>query len=193
MALLSIHNNRIEYEYHAGENNQVVVLFHPHPLYEGTMFNKVMTTSAMAAKQLGYSYVRFNYPGVSQSTGTFGFGEYEAQQASSLIDQVISEPIARLIGFSFGCNVIQHLWKLRQLDAPTIWIGASIQPDFSSAQELSTVLGMVHGKEDRLCLYADGENFAHMHQIPFYGIDQADHFFNGQQIVLREQVKELLK
>lgn len=179
----------IEYEYIQGAKKEVIVFFHPHPLYEGTMMNKVITTSCIAAKQLGYSFLRFNFSGVGQSNGCFGFGLYEANQALTLISNVVREPIKYLVGFSFGCNVIQYVWQQQKIDA--IWIGASINPLLSSASELSMLKGMIHGMDDRLCLVSEAELFAEKHYIPFTSIPNADHFFNGQQIILREKVKEL--
>ena len=193
MSVYLLHNKlNIEYEFHQGENGQAIVIFHPHPLYEGTMMNKVITTSSIAAKQLGYSFLRFNYPGVGNSDGYFGFGYHEACQALGLMSEIINEPIKYLIGFSFGCNVIQYVWQQQKEKTPTIWIGASINETLSSLSELSSVKGWIHGEVDLLCPYSKAMLFAKEKNIQLHGVSKADHFFNGQQIVLRETLKELI-
>ena len=192
MAIFTHRTSNIEYEYQQGPKQETVVLFHPHPLYEGTMMNKVITTSCMAAKQLGYGFLRFNFTGVGQSSGHFGFGVYESEQAIAIMATLIREPIKYLVGFSFGCNVIQYVWRSQQNKIPGLWIGASINQGFSTDAELELVKAMIHGKEDKLCLYGDALDFSKEKNIPLYGIDEADHFFNGQQIALREKVKEVL-
>lgn len=192
MAIFTHRTSTIEYEYQQGPRQEIVILFHPHPLYEGTMMNKVITTSCMAVKQLGYGFLRFNFTGVGQSSGHFGFGLYESEQAMAIMTSLIHEPIKYFIGFSFGCNVIQYVWKQQEKKTPTLWIGASINQDFSTNAEFDTVKAMIHGKEDKLCLYCDALNFSKEKNIPLFGIDDADHFFNGQQIALREKVKEVI-
>ena len=104
MAIYKGKTYTIEYEYHPGLKQEAIVLFHPHPLYLGTMMNKVITTCSIAARQLEYSFLRFNYTGVGDSSGFFGFGEYEATQAMALMGGVLQEPVKYHIGFSFGCN-----------------------------------------------------------------------------------------
>ena len=192
MVIFTHHSSDIEYEYQQGPNKEIIVLFHPHPLYEGTMMNKVITTSSMAAKQLGYGFLRFNFTGVGRSSGHFGFGLYEAEQALALMTGLVHEPIKYLVGFSFGCNVIQYLWQQQSEKIPTIWIGASINSALSSQSEFARLKGMVHGEQDKLCSFEEASRFAKSHAVPMHGIADADHFFNGQQIALRETLKALM-
>jgi alpha/beta superfamily hydrolase len=192
MAIYKGKTYTIEYEYHPGLKQEAIVLFHPHPLYLGTMMNKVITTCSIAARQLEYSFLRFNYTGVGDSSGFFGFGEYEATQAMALMGGVLQEPVKYHIGFSFGCNVIQYLWEMQNPPTNAIWIGASINELLSSDTQLKQVQAMIHGSQDPLCSFKGAEQFAARHNIQFFPVAGADHFFNGQQIELREQVKALI-
>lgn len=190
--LIDIHDQVIEYEFHRGSVPKTLVCCHPHPLYEGTMYNKVITTSTMAAKALDYSYLRFNYPGVGRSSGCFGFGFYEAKQARSLIDAVVQDQDIVLLGFSFGCSVIQQLLLQMTQKPPVIWVGASLIEALITPEITETVVGMVHGEEDALCPFLAAKALAIKTGIPLAGIEHAGHFFDGYQIELREKIKSYL-
>ncbi len=84
------------------------VICHPHPLYGGTMDNKVVWTLARAFQQLGAPTMRFNFRGVGASAGTHDGGRGETGDVLA----VVAEGRARwpqaalwLAGFSFGAVV----------------------------------------------------------------------------------------
>ena len=66
----------------------VAVIAHPHPLYGGTMNNKVVQTLARAFVQCGFAAVRFNFRGVGASQGVHGHGVGEAADLLAVVDQV---------------------------------------------------------------------------------------------------------
>jgi alpha/beta superfamily hydrolase len=81
------------------------VVCHPHPLYGGTMDNKVVYTVARAFQQCGAPAIRFNYRGVGSSTGSYDEGRGETADALAVIDYGRKRwPQAALWlgGFSFG-------------------------------------------------------------------------------------------
>ncbi len=84
------------------------VLCHPHPLFGGTLHNKVVYQAAKSLDALGIPVLRFNFRGAGLSAGEHdrGFGERGDVQAA--IDFLAKEfPQASLLvgGFSFGCWV----------------------------------------------------------------------------------------
>lgn len=84
------------------------VICHPHPLYGGTLDNKVVHTLARAFQQLGLATIRFNFRGVGQSAGHYDEGRGEAADALAIVAHGRSLwPGARpwLAGFSFGAGV----------------------------------------------------------------------------------------
>jgi alpha/beta superfamily hydrolase len=85
-----------------------VVLCHPHPIYGGTMDNRVVYRAAKAAAQAGFAALRFNFRGVGQSTGAFDQGTGEKEDVAAAIDWLETEyrglPLA-LVGYSFGAWV----------------------------------------------------------------------------------------
>jgi uncharacterized protein len=84
------------------------VACHPHPLYGGTLENKVVHTLARAFNQLGAPTIRFNFRGVGASAGTHDQGRGETEDALAVIDYGRRRwPGAPLWlgGFSFGGSV----------------------------------------------------------------------------------------
>jgi len=83
----------------------VMVVCHPHPLHGGTLHNKVVTTLARCAHELGAPTIRFNYRGVGESQGSFDEGRGETDDAMSVVAHARQRwPQAALwmAGFSFG-------------------------------------------------------------------------------------------
>ena len=81
------------------------VVCHPHPLYGGSLTNKVVYTLARAFQELGAPTIRFNFRGVGASQGTYDQGNGETQDALAVVAQGRQRwPDATLwlAGFSFG-------------------------------------------------------------------------------------------
>ncbi|MGD1209814.1 MAG: alpha/beta family hydrolase [Candidatus Acidiferrales bacterium] len=85
--------------------NFVAVVCHPHPLYGGTMHNKVVYQAAKALHQRGASVLRFNFRGTEQSEGEHDRGIGEQEDVRVAIDYLAAEfpgkPVL-VAGFSFG-------------------------------------------------------------------------------------------
>jgi uncharacterized protein len=84
------------------------VVCHPHPLYGGTMHNKVVTTLAKTFQGMGVITVRFNFRGVMRSEGSFDNGKGELDDLLAVIDWVQQERGKSeiwLAGFSFGAYI----------------------------------------------------------------------------------------
>lgn len=95
-----------------GEGLQPVSAFavvcHPHPLYGGSLDNKVVYTVARALEQLGAPAIRFNFRGVGASAGSYDAGRGETADALAVIAYGRRRwPNAALwlAGFSFGAAV----------------------------------------------------------------------------------------
>ena len=88
----------------------IAVIAHPHPLFGGTMQNKVVQTLAKAFVQNGWRAIRFNFRGVGASAGVYDEGRGELEDMLSVIAQSQS-PESKglaLAGFSFGAYVTSH-------------------------------------------------------------------------------------
>lgn len=99
---------QLEGRYSQGSKPEVGVLMcHPHPLFQGTMSNKVVTTITRAAQELGYSTLRFNFRGVGQSQGIHDNGQGEVQDVLSAIRFAQQQGWQKILlaGFSFGSGM----------------------------------------------------------------------------------------
>src|SRR5260221_4047154 len=86
----------------------VSLVLHPHPLFGGTMHNKVVFRAAAALNDAGLAVLRMNFRGVGQSTGEHDEGRGERDDARAglnyLADKYPGAEIT-LCGFSFGARV----------------------------------------------------------------------------------------
>src|SRR5215813_6772995 len=64
----------------------LAVVCHPHPLYQGTMHNKVVFATAEAFFGLGCEVLRFNFRGAGLSAGRHDHGPGEIEDALSAVD-----------------------------------------------------------------------------------------------------------
>ena len=91
----------------------VAIIAHPHPLFGGTMDNKVVQTLARAFVQSGWRAVRFNFRGVGASQGAHDDGHGEADDLLAVVSQIAPQGALAMAGFSFGsfvtCTALQTL------------------------------------------------------------------------------------
>lgn len=117
--IISGPEGRIEARYHQQEDRTapVVVVLHPHPLFGGTMNNKVVYKLYQSFVDLGFTAVRFNFRGVGKSQGKYGDGIGELCDAATALDWIQrANPDARscwIAGFSFGAWISLQLLMRR--------------------------------------------------------------------------------
>jgi uncharacterized protein len=90
----------------------IAVICHPHPLYGGTMHNKVVHHVARGLRRAGHVALRFNFRGVGRSQGEYAHleGEIEdARAAARWLQSRYPELPLTLAGFSFGARVVTRL------------------------------------------------------------------------------------
>ena len=110
---------RLEGRYHHNEEKDApaAVVLHPHPLYGGTMNNKIVYRLYQSLANAGFSVLRFNFRGVGRSLGKFDDGIGEMTDAASALDWVQSQnPGAShcwIAGFSFGAWIALQLLMRR--------------------------------------------------------------------------------
>ena len=94
------------------EPSEACLVCHPHPLFGGTMHNKVVYRTARGLRRSGSVVLRFNFRGVNLSEGVHDQGHGEVEDARAAL-RVLRErypdlPYA-LAGFSFGSRVALRL------------------------------------------------------------------------------------
>ncbi len=105
------------------------IVCHPHPQYQGTMHNKVVTTVCRAFRHLGIHCIRFNYRGVENSQGSYDHGNGEVDDLTAVIDNVKqANPDQQLLlaGFSFGGSVAYKGASQRQDVAGLLTIAPAV-------------------------------------------------------------------
>lgn len=170
------------------------LIAHPHPLFGGTMHNKVVQTLARAFVQSGWRAVRFNFRGVGASAGEHDAGRGELEDALAVIAQTTAadEPLA-LAGFSFGAFVITHaverLWDSGRIDKIAL-IGTAASrfscATLPSAAHSRTLV--VHGQDDDTVPLASVLNWARPQRLPVTVVPDVEHFFHGQLPLLKNLV-----
>ena len=170
-----------------------VVIAHPHPLFGGTMQNKVVQTLARAFVQCGWQAVRFNFRGVGVSAGVYDEGRGEAADMLSVVAQVAPEGPLALAGFSFGAFVTSHvaqaLHAQRSLDK-LVLVGTaasrfSVAPVAPEWHERTLVL---HGEQDDTVALSSVMDWARPQTLPVTVIPGVEHFFHGQLPLLKSLV-----
>jgi alpha/beta superfamily hydrolase len=108
---------------------KVLLLFHPHPLYGGTMGNKIVTTIARVARDGGLPSVAFNFRGAGRSAGVWDYGQGELLDAFSVASQMIDQGVQTLClaGFSFGGSIAAYLIPKLKAAYPTLELKDLVQ------------------------------------------------------------------
>lgn len=172
----------------------VAILCHPHPLHQGTMYNKVVTTLMKAFDRCGAATVRFNFRGVGQSMGVFDNAVGECDDLRAVITWVKQQypgaPIW-LAGFSFGAYVAARVANDDGVAGRLVSIAPAI--DHYSFDDLNNIRCpwlVVHGDKDDVAPYAAVADWANTPPSPlkFITLEQAGHFFHGRLVELRELV-----
>lgn len=172
----------------------VAVIAHPHPLFGGTMDNKVVHTLARAYVQCGWQAVRFNFRGVGKSQGVHDDGRGELDDMLAMVRHFApAEETFALAGFSFGAYVaaaaLVTLWPTRQAQT-TVLVG--LASSRFAVPALPTQAGsralIVHGEMDDTVPLAAVLDWARPQGRPVTVLPGADHFFHGQLPALRELV-----
>jgi uncharacterized protein len=174
-----------------GAPKGVALICHPHPLFGGTMDNKVVQTLARAFVQTGWTALRFNFRGIGQSEGAYTEGRGEADDLRGLITQLAPAGSALAIaGFSFGSFVASLVLQeaAQSHDLQKIVMVGTAASRFAVASipaELHERLLVVHGELDDTVPLSSVMDWARPQLIPITVVPGGGHFFHGQLPLLR--------
>jgi uncharacterized protein len=180
------------------ERRGTAVIAHPHPLFAGTMDNKVVQTLARAFVQSGWVALRFNFRGVGASEGVHDEGRGELDDMLAVIAVQAAEGPLALAGFSFGSFVaaggVQRLWSSRSIEK-VVLVGTAAQkfavPTLPpEAHERSLV---VHGEQDDTVPLSAVMDWARPQSLPVTVVPGGGHFFHGQLPLLKSLVARHLR
>jgi len=178
----------------------LALVAHPHPLFGGTMDNKVAQTLARAFLALGYVTVRMNFRGVGKSEGVHDHGQGETDDMALLLTHMRQQypdlPLA-LGGFSFGTFVQAQLQR-RLLDqndpanAPAerlALVGTAAGKWPMPDAPANTIL--IHGEQDDTIPLTAVLDWARPQELPVIVIPGANHFFHRKLQHIKNLVVEM--
>jgi alpha/beta superfamily hydrolase len=168
-----------------GAPRQAWLVCHPHPLYGGTMHNKVVHRVARGARRAGAVVLRFNFRGVGLSQGTYDEGNGEVEDARAALEWLRAQypdlPFS-LAGFSFGSRIVLRLGcglagvqRLVALGFPTT------AGEFPELDQCAPPKVFIQSTRDEFGPKDDLRALFHRLPAPkrLVFIDAHDHFFDG--------------
>jgi alpha/beta superfamily hydrolase len=173
-------------------SNALAMIGHPHPLFGGTMNNKVVSTLVRVFDALNIPSLRFNFRGVGKSEGGYDAGLGESEDMLLLVKQwLIERPETRVFfaGFSFGSYVA---WRAAVQSKAALLI--SIAPpvhhyDYTEFPPAPHPWIVVQGDQDEVVPANLVCDFVKRYPtIELLRFANASHFFHGELIALKEQL-----
>ena len=187
------------HEREGAEPDLVAMVCHPHPLYGGTLHNKVAHRVASVLHELGATALRFNFRGAGASEGRYDHGVGELEDARAALDWIVARhPRARrwVGGFSFGSWIAARLAAERP-DVEQLLLVAPPVRRMSFEVLLTTRVPklVLQGTHDEICPLADLQE-----QFPAWAepkrlvlVPEATHFFDRRLGELGRAIDDALR
>lgn len=168
-----------------GPAKGVALVAHPHPLFGGTLDNKVVQTLARAFVELGYETWRPNFRGVGDTEGVHDEGRGELDDLQAVLNSIKTERFI-LAGFSFGASLAA---KLAERGKPEwlVLVGVGLTRIMAPPVPPGTLV--IHGESDDTVPLAVVLDWARPQELPVVVVPGADHFFHRKLHILRALVE----
>lgn len=174
------------------------IICHPHPVYGGTMHNKVVYTLASTMEALNIKTVRFNFRGVQKSEGEFDHGVGELEDLLSVkewVKQHYPEDDIWLAGFSFGAFIALKGYQYCQAQCLITVAPPVGQIYFENLPSVTCPWILVQGGQDEIIasekVLSWVENQSPAPEILYF--PDAGHFFHGQLVEMKDKLLNLLR
>lgn len=179
-----------------------LIMCHPHPLFGGSMDNKVVTTVIRSAQRLGINTLRFNFRGVGNSDGEHDHGQGEQGDVLAAIDFAVQQGWQKIIvaGFSFGagmaCLALNHLAdEMQQTVTQAILIAPAVH-HFDAPNRLPAMIdvAVLMGDADEVVPFDEVDDWARR-VVPtpeWITFQNTSHFFHGRLVDLAQTISDLL-
>ncbi len=178
------------------------VVCHPHPLFGGTMHNKVVFHAMKALNSLGFPVLRFNFRGAGASAGEHDYGRGEVGDAGVALDYLAERFSAPIIfaGFSFGAAIGLRAAVPHPRVEALILLGTPLNAD---GREY-TYPQLRDSKQPKLLLSGGHDQFATPEQLAqlftdarepkrLVVIPEGDHFFAGHLEEMRAAIRDWVR
>lgn len=174
-----------------------VVIGHPHPLFAGSMDNKVVHTLARSFLQLGYVTLRFNFRGVGDSQGSWdeGRGEVDDMQAvvqyALSLPQVAGKPLV-LAGFSFGAYIVAQLGAQIVQTQPSVELErlalVGVAASNFNVPDVPENTLVIHGEQDEEVPLSAVLDWARPQSLPVVVLPGVGHYVHGKLPLLKNVI-----
>jgi alpha/beta superfamily hydrolase len=193
---------RLEALLNAGSPNatHAAIVCHPHPLFGGTLHNKVVFHAMKALNSFGFPVLRFNFRGTGLSEGEHASGVGEVEDVRKALDWLETEFNLPIIfaGFSFGAAVglraaydDPRVPALIALGLPAVPIEGRIY-EFEFLRDCAKPKFFVSGSRDQFGPIGKLEALVNTFADPkkLVRIEAGDHFFEGRLKEMRIAIEE---
>jgi uncharacterized protein len=192
----------------AADPTHAAVVCHPHPLFGGTLHNKVVFHTMKALHSFGFPVLRFNFRGTGLSQGEHDHGVGEVDDVRAALDWLDAGFHLPLIfaGFSFGAAVGLRAAYADPRVRALIGVGTPVAPvaadteeprvyTFDFLRDCTKPKLFVSGARDQFGPRAKLESLVASVPEPkkLVVIEGADHFFEGRLRELREAIEAWVK
>lgn len=182
----------------SSDKKLLAIICHPHPLHQGTMNNKVVTTLARVFERFGAITIRFNFRGVGNSEGQHGYSVGELDDLRAVIawaNRQYPDHLLLLAGFSFGAYIAT---KVATEVHPLALITVAPAVHHAPYEELPVITFpwiVVQGEADEVVPVEQVNAWlATLKPQPIIiRFPDVSHFFHGQLLTLRDTLIETLK
>ena len=168
-----------------GSSRGIALIAHPHPLFGGTLDNKVVQTLARAFLELGYETWRPNFRGVGQTDGVHDQGRGELEDLRAVLHAIRTDKFV-LAGFSFGASLVAALAETEKPEW-LVLVGVGITRVVAPPVPPETLV--IHGENDDTVPLAAVMDWARPQELPVVVVPGADHFFHRKLHILKALVQ----
>ena len=175
----------------------VAIICHPHPQFQGTMHNKVVTTLAKSVSDV-MPTIRFNFRGVGQSGGSYGAGVGECDDLRAVMAWAQEQYKGCqwiLMGFSFGAGVAA---AIANDSSPALLVTVAPSVSHSHLHTLTAIQcpwvlifagndEVIDANETRQFIQSPASKLSQVIELP-----EASHFFHGELMSLKSQVQHAI-
>jgi alpha/beta superfamily hydrolase len=179
------------------------IVCHPHPLYGGTLHNKVVFHAMKALNSFGFPVLRFNFRGTGLSEGEHANGTGEVEDVRTALDWLDSEFKLPIIfaGFSFGAAVGLRATYADPRVPTLIALGLPAIPienrayEFEFLRECTKPKLFVSGSRDQFGPIGKLEALVNTFADPkkLVRIEAGDHFFEGRLKEMRVAIEDWIR
>jgi len=177
------------------EPRGIALVAHPHPLFGGSLDNKVAQTLAKVFAELGYASLRPNFRGTGESEGEHDNGQGETADMVGLAEQArarFGELPLVLAGYSFGAFVqsrvaLEIAPERMVLVAPPAGRIAAGRSYATERVPAGTIV--IHGEKDETVPLANVFDWARSQELPIVVVPGADHFFHRRLRLIRDIIR----